>query len=348
MYWTPSRHHGDAVSWTRASGCSQYRRRAFVSAVSKPSRRSCPGFASGSRHALNQRSPGLSSGLYAGTCPGAHPSGHVMRRLVWAPLFSSTIAPRLSGKACRHSRPNSSKPVRSSRGRKRPKLWPVVGSTAADNQRHAYWSSSTQGGRVPSGPQRRRYQTLSPKRASSKAHTPCTCRWARVGPTGFFNSRLGGEIRLAVPPAPGLQLGLRPFTQLGDAVEAVGVNPPRLAPGALHLLPAGQPTRRHLDGQGVPRLRTHLRLPARARPTAQQRLKASGRVSGPPPLPLALAIAQQRRRGPQAADGTGVQDASQLDAVGERPAPKWSLPCQEGRRALGHPFTVVDPHHALA
>jgi hypothetical protein len=112
-----------------------------------------------------------------------------------------------------------------------------------------------------------------------------------VGPKVFFKSRLGGEIRLAVPPAPGLQLGLMPFTQLGDAVEAVVVNPPLLAQVALHLLQAGNPTRLHLDGQGVPRLRTHLLLPASARPTAQQRLKASGRVGGPPPLQLALAIA---------------------------------------------------------
>jgi hypothetical protein len=348
MYWTPSRHHGYAVSWLRASGCSQYRRSAFVSAVSKLSRLAWTWFESGSRNSLNHRSPGLSSGLYAGKCTGSVPGGQVMRWLVWAPLLSSTMATRLSGNACRHSRKNSSKHTLSSRGRNRQKLWPVVGSTAAYSQSHSYWSSYTQGGRVPGGHQRRRYQTLSPKRASSRAHTRCTCRWARVGPKVFFKNRLGGEAGLAVPSAPGLELSFVSFKQLGDAVEAVVVNPPLLAQVALHFLEAGDPTRLHFEGQGVPCLSTHLLPPAGARLSAQQCLKATGRVGRSPPLQLALVIAQQRCRGLQATDGAGFQHAQQLDTVRERPAPKLSFQCHEGWSALGNPFTVVDLHNALA
>jgi hypothetical protein len=173
MYWIPSRHHGYAVSWTRVSGCSQYGWSVLVSAVSKTSRLLWTWFESGSRNSLNHRSPGLSSGLYAGKCTGSTPDGQVMRWLVWAPLLSSTTATRASGNAWRHSCKNSSKHAPSSLGRNKQKLRPVVGSTAAYSQSHSYRSSHIQGGRLPRGHQRRRYQPLSPKRASSRAHTRC-------------------------------------------------------------------------------------------------------------------------------------------------------------------------------
>ena len=156
MYRIPSRHHGYAVSCTRGSGCSQYGRSVLVSAVSKTSRLLGTWFESGSRHSLNQRSPGLSSGLYAGQCTGSTPDGQVMRWLVWAPLLSSTTATRASGNAWRHSCKNSSKHAPSSLGRNKQQLRPGVGSTAADSQSHSYRSSPIPGGRRPRGHHRGR------------------------------------------------------------------------------------------------------------------------------------------------------------------------------------------------
>jgi hypothetical protein len=123
---------------------------------------------------------------------------------------------------------------------------------------------------------------------------------------------------------------------------------PHGAPGARPLREAGEPTRRHCDGQGGPCRRPQLLPPAGARLAAPQSLKATGRVGRPPPLPLALVIAQPRGCDPQAADGAGFQHAPQREAVRERPTPTWSCHCQEGWRALGHACTVVEPHHARA
>jgi hypothetical protein len=87
----------------------------------------------------------------------------------------------------------------------------------------------------------------------------------RVGPKVFFKSRLGGEVRLAVPSAPSLELGLVPLQQLGDAVEAVVVNPPLLAQVTLSLFEAGNPPCSHLTSECRPSLRAHLFVPPWAR-----------------------------------------------------------------------------------